>query len=332
MNKHIYILGSNSFSGAHFVKHALKQGFTVTGVSRSPKTHPVFLPYYNEPGKQPEGFSFLQADLNHDLDALTARIHEDQPSYIVNFAAQGMVAESWQHPEQWLRTNALSPLILHDRLRKCPWLEKFVQISTPEVYGTAGEAIRENTCYTPSTPYAVSKATADMNLMCFFKAYNFPVVFTRAANVYGPCQQLYRIIPLTILKFLAGDTITLHGGGKSVRSFIHIADVCDATWKIMTMAEAGEIFHISSPDILSIRDLVLRIAQAMEVDSNKHVISGEERLGKDAAYLLDSSKLQKKFNWKTTFDLQKGINEVITWVKNNIHILNKMPQQYKHKA
>ena len=125
MNKHIYILGSNSFSGAHFVKHALKQGFTVTGVSRSPETDPVFLPYYGAHGKQPEGFSFLQADLNHDLDALTARMSEDQPSYIVNFAAQGMVAESWQHPEQWLRTNALSPLILHDRLRKCPWLKKF---------------------------------------------------------------------------------------------------------------------------------------------------------------------------------------------------------------
>ena len=313
------------------MRHALKQGFTVTGVSRSPEAHPVFLPYYDN-DRHPDGFSFLQADLNYDLDALTARIHEDRPAYIVNFAAQGMVAESWQYPEQWLRTNALSPLMLYEKLRKCTWLEKFVQISTPEVYGTAGNAIKENTCYTPSTPYAVSKATADMNLMCFFKAYNFPVVFTRAANVYGPCQQLYRIIPLTILKFLTGGAITLHGGGKSVRSFIHIADVCDATLKIMKSAEPGEIFHISSPDIVSIRELVLFIAQILRIDPEKHVVSGEERLGKDAAYLLDSSKLRRQLQWKTAYGLQEGLAGVIDWVKHNLPILRHMPQQYKHKA
>ena len=331
MNKHIYILGSNSFSGAHFVQHVLKQGFTVTGVSRSPEAHPVFLPY-REGNSRLDGFSFLQADLNHDLDALMARIQEDRPAYIVNFAAQGMVAESWQHPEQWLRTNALSPLMLYEKLRLCTWLKKFVQISTPEVYGTAVNAIKENTCYNPSTPYAVSKATADMNLMCYFKAYNFPVVFTRAANVYGPYQQLYRIIPLTILKLLTGGTLTLHGGGKAVRSFIHIADVCDATLKIMEIAEPGEIFHISSSDIVSIRELVLLIAQLLKIDPEKHIISGEERLGKDSAYMLDSSKIRQQLQWKATYGLQDGVIEVISWVKSNLKILSQLPQQYKHKA
>ncbi len=332
MNNHIYIIGSNSFSGSHFARYALEQGFSVTGISRSAEADPVFLPYYDEYGKRPAHFSFLQADINHDLDAIMSRIHEDKPSYIINFAAQGMVAESWLYPEQWLRTNALSPLILYDRLRSCTWLKKFVQISTPEVYGTTEGIIKENTIYNPSTPYAVSKATADMNLMCFFRAYGFPVVFTRAANVYGPCQQIYRIIPRAILRFLSNETIELHGGGKSIRSFIYIKDVCDATWKIMISAEPGNIFHISNTDIISIRDLILYIADILHIDSEKYMINSEERLGKDSAYLLDSSKIRQMMQWEPSYKLREGILEVVSWIKQNFVFLRQMPQNYIHKV
>lgn len=332
MRGHVYVLGSNSFSGSHFVCHALRQGFVVTGVSRSPEPSPVFLPYLDASGKHPERFSFFRADLNHDFDALKARMEEDRPDYVVNFAAQGMVAESWTHPEQWLKTNALSPLLLYEYLRACPWLKKFVQISTPEVYGATRGTIRENIVYNPSTPYAVSKAAADMNLMCFFRAYGFPVVFTRAANVYGAGQQLYRIIPRVILRFLTGETVELHGGGTSVRSFIHIADVCDATWRIMTGADPGEIFHIASPDVLSIRDLVMNIAEIMRIHAEKHVVSVGERLGKDAAYLLDTSKLRQTFSWEPAYNLHDGIVDVLTWVRKNLAVLAELPQHYQHKA
>ena len=332
MKGHVYVLGSNSFSGAHFVRHALQQGFAVTGVSRSPEANPVFLPYLDDAGKHPEGFSFLQADLNHDLDALRARMDEDRPDYVVNFAAQGMVAESWLHPEQWLRTNALSPLLLYEYLRKCSWLKKFVQISTPEVYGSTEGLIKESTVYNPSTPYAVSKATADMNLMCFFRAYNFPVVFTRAANVYGAGQQLYRIIPRVALRFLTGETVELHGGGTSVRSFIHISDVCNATWQIMRDAAPGEIFHIASSDVVSIRELVMKIAEIMRVNPERQVVSVGERLGKDSAYLLDTSKLRQTFAWEPAYNLHDGIVDVLTWVRKNLPVLTQLPQNYQHKA
>lgn len=329
---HVYVIGSNSFSGSHFVRFALSKGWQVTGVSRSMPPDPVFLPYLAPDGTPPHGFSFIQADLNYDLNSLMEHLEADRPSHIVNFAAQGMVAESWQNPGQWFTTNTLSQILFHDQLRHCSWLEKYVQISTPEVYGATAGLISENTHYTPSTPYAVSKAATDMSLMAFVNAYKFPAVFTRAANVFGPGQQLFRIIPRTVLRFLTGQTLELHGGGHSVRSFIHIADVADATWRTMLHGQPGAIFHISTARNISIRDLVHLIAKEVNVDPEKHIKIVGDRLGKDAAYQLDSSRIRAELGWEDHISLGQGIQEVITWVKENIEQLQRLPQNYIHKA
>jgi dTDP-glucose 4,6-dehydratase len=331
MPEHIYVIGSNSFSGSHFVRHALEAGYAVTGVSRSPEPNRVHLPYLDKEGRHPDRFRFLRADLNHDLDALLAAMEQDKPAYVVNFAAQGMVAESWLNPGQWLRTNTLSPILLHDRLRMHSWLKKFVQISTPEVYGSTSGSIAENTCYTPSTPYAVSKAAVDMSLTAFQRAYGFPVVFTRTANVYGPGQLLYRIIPKSIMRFLNGEVLELHGGGHSVRAFVHIRDVADATLRVMQNAVPGEIFHISAEDRVSIRDLVYRIGSLTGADMEKQIQIGGERLGKDAFYLLDDVKIRKKFGWENTISLNDGLKGVMRWVADNYNILKEEHLEYSHK-
>ena len=225
MNKKIAVIGSNSFSGASFVLSALEAGFEVVGISRSQKPHAVFLPYEFS-GKE---IAFHKLDLNHDLEKIMNVIKLKKPEYIVNFAAQSMVAQSWENPDHWFNTNLVSTVRLHDELRHCDFLKKYVHISTPEVYGNCEGHIKEKNSYYPSTPYAVSRAAADMSLHTFFDSYNFPVVFTRAANVYGPGQQLYRIIPRTILYIKMGKKLQLHGGGTSERSFIHMKDVSEAT-------------------------------------------------------------------------------------------------------
>ena len=332
MSTRICVWGSNSFSGAHFVRHALERGFDVTGISRSQEPHAVFLPYLESGGRRPERFTFVQADLNRDMDTVLACMEQEQPAYIVNFAAQGMVAESWQNPEQWLRTNAQAPLLFCQHLRKATWLRKFVQISTPEVYGATEGTVQESVYYRPSTPYAVSKAAADMSLMCFFKAYGFPVAFTRAANVYGPGQQLYRIIPRAVLRLLRGETLDLHGGGVSQRSFVHIADVADATLRVMLHGEPGEIYHIATERMVSIRDLVFLIAQKLGVDAEKHVRIVGDRLGKDAAYMLDSSHIRQCLGWRETYSLDQGVDEVVLWVRRNLALLSTLPQDYQHKV
>ncbi len=326
----IVVLGSNSFSGASFVNFALKKGAQVFGLSRSEEPHKAFLPYRWSVHDQ--GIQFFAYDLNKHMDDIMALIVRERPDYVVNFAAQSMVGQSWDHPEDWFRTNAMSTVSLHNRLRKeCDGLKRFVHITTPEVYGSTDGWITEDTSYNPSTPYAVSRAAGDMSLKTFVDAYEFPAVATRAANVYGPGQQLYRIIPRTILFIRMGQKIQLHGGGHSLRSFIHIDDVSDATWRVMTNGKSGETYHISTNEIVSIRQLVERICKKMGIPFENAAEVVGERLGKDAAYMLDSNKIRTSLDWSDQITLDQGLEGCIDWVDENFEELKKQNFDYVHK-
>jgi dTDP-glucose 4,6-dehydratase len=328
MIERIAVIGSNSFSGGHFVDHCLGEGAEVLGISRSPEPDTVFLPYRGS--ARCSEFQFCQFDLNHDLDAIMATLDDFSPTYVVNFAAQGMVAQSWEKPLDWFRTNTLANVALHDRLRHCSYLSKYVHISTPEVYGSCTGLVPESTEYHPSTPYAVSRAAADMSLMSFRNAYDFPVVFTRAANVYGPGQQLYRIIPIAILKFLTGQKLQLHGGGTSVRSFIHIRDVADATLRAARCGQVGDIFHLATTHSISICALAKLIAERLGIDFERHVEIVGDRLGKDAAYLLDAAHAREALDWEAAIELADGLDETIAWARANLDKLRALPWQYIH--
>ncbi len=325
----IAVIGSNSFSGAAFVNHALEKDSLVMGFSRSPEAPSIFLPY--KKSRNLGSFQFFQTDLNRDLNSLMAVLDDFKPRYIVNFAAQAMVAESWANPDHWMMTNVVSSVRLHEALRKRDYFEKYVHVTTPEVYGSCSGNITEAAPFAPSTPYAVSRAAGDMSLMTYFKNYGFPVVMTRAANVYGAHQQLYRIIPRTILSAELGKKLQLHGGGHSVRSFIHIGDVCEATLEIARRAPVGEAYHLSTPLQISIRTLVERILQKMGVRFEDAVEVVGERPGKDAAYLLDSTKVRNALGWSDQITLDAGLAEVISWVKDNLQEIQRQPLDYIHK-
>lgn len=324
----VLVVGSNSFSGAHFVDFALAQGARVIGISRSAEPIDAFLPYR---WHEHAGFEFRRLDLNRDLPEIRDLLHDEKPDYVVNFAAQSMVGESWANPGDWFMTNAVSTVRFHDELRKCDFLKRYVHITTPEVYGSCTGFVKEDHAFNPSTPYAVSRAAADMSLRTFHAAYRFPVVSTRAANVYGPGQQLYRIIPRTILFMLLGKTLQLHGGGNSTRSFIHIRDVADATWRIMQHGRNGDTYHISTDRVISIRDLVARICHKLDVDFDDHVEVVGDRLGKDSAYHLDSAKLRGELGWSDTIDLDQGLDACIAWVQAHLDRLKDCAFDYVHQ-
>jgi dTDP-glucose 4,6-dehydratase len=242
-----------------------------------------------------------------------------------------MVGQSWEYPEHWFMTNAVSITRLFSQLHKRDFLKKYVHITTPEVYGNTSGWIKEDTAFNPSTPYAVSRAAGDMSLKSYFDNFNFPMVATRAANVYGAGQQLYRIIPRTILFIRLGKQLELHGGGVSQRSFIHINDVSDATWKVMLNGKLGDTYHISTKEIVSIRQLVELICKKMDVDFDQYVKVGPERIGKDAAYMLDSSKCRKEVAWTDKITLEQGLEECIDWVDSNLDVLKEQSHDYIHK-
>ncbi|MEM7211709.1 MAG: GDP-mannose 4,6-dehydratase [Pseudomonadota bacterium] len=325
----IAVIGSNSFSGASFAAHALRKGIDVVGISRSTEPSTALLPYRWETSA--DRFEFHQLDINHNLDEIVQLLQRERVGHIVNFAAQSMVGQSWEFPEHWFHTNAVSTVMLHNRLRQSDFVERYVHITTPEVYGSTDGFIREDAPYNPSTPYAVSRAAGDMSLKTFVDAYDFPAVSTRAANVYGPGQPLYRIIPRMILFIRLGHKLSLHGGGHSRRSFIHIDDVSTATMRIMTDGDIGETYHISTNEIVSIRELVERICSKMSVDFDEHVEVVGDRLGKDAAYLLDSTKLRERLDWSDAISLDRGLEECIAWVDRYLDELKTLPFDYIHK-
>jgi len=324
----LVVVGSNSFSGASFVDFALQQAACVIGTSRSAEPISAFLPYK---WHDHANFSFHNLDLNKDLGEIANLIRDTKPAYVVNFAAQSMVGESWQNPGDWFMTNTVSTIKFHDELRKCDFLKRYVHVSTPEVYGSCSGFVKEDFPFNPSTPYAVSRAAADMSLRTFRAAYNFPVVTTRAANVYGPGQQLYRIIPRTILFILLGRKLQLHGGGVSTRSFIHMRDVSDATWKIMTHGRDGDTYHISTSPVISIRELVERICTKLNVRFEDHAEVVGERMGKDSAYHLDSTKLRSELGWQDFISLDQGLDDCIAWVRKYFDELKAQPYDYLHK-
>jgi dTDP-glucose 4,6-dehydratase len=323
------VIGSNSYTGTAFIEHLLAKGEHVIGVSRSDEIATPLCRYRWK--KHPGTFTFHRIDLNHDLDALTDLIQRRRPNRIVNFAAQSMVAESWANPDHWMMTNVVSLVRLQERLRHLDFLDHYVHVTTPEVYGSTDGWIKEDHRFDPSTPYAVSRAAGDFSLLSYVKAYGFPASFTRAANVYGAGQPLYRIIPRTIFFALSGRKLQLHGGGHSIRSFIHANDVSDATQRISEDGKPGSTYHISTTRLISIRDVVQIILDGLSLRFEDCVDTVGERRGKDTAYMLDTDKIRMELAWSDRVTLEAGIEETLRWVKDFRSELEKLPLNYIHK-
>ena len=168
-------------------------------------------------------------------------------------------------------------------------------------------------------------------MLSFFKAYDFPVVFTRAANVYGPGQQLYRLIPRIILSCLNKKNFYLQGGGASERSFIHITDTVEAVLKVTLNGVPGESYHISTNETTSIKKLVKNVCNLFAVEFEDIVINSNDRLGKDQSYFLNSNKIRSSFNWEEKYSLNDGILETANWIKNNNAIMKHLSWDYCHK-
>lgn len=324
----VCVIGSNSFSGASFCAHLLARGIDVLALSRSIKPHEVFSPYRWKPAKA--HLQFEQLDLNQDLDRVMSLLGEHKPRLVFNFAAQSMVGESWDKPDDWMRTNVVTIARLAERLRHVDFLDRYIHVTTPEVYGSTDGWITEDAPVNPSTPYAVSRAAGDMLFKIYRETFDLPVVGTRAANVYGPGQPLYRIIPRTVFFLLTGRKLQLHGGGISTRSFIHMDDVSEATWKIAMEASVGETYHISTNRIVSIRELVEMLCRMLGVNFEQAVDVAPERLGKDSAYWLNSDKL-RKLGWQDQITLETGLADVVEWVQKNLSELELQPVGYVHK-
>jgi dTDP-glucose 4,6-dehydratase len=324
------VIGSNAFSGQDFVDFLLGEtDDPVIGISRSAEAADFMLRYKGR--KDASRFNFQKFDLNADMDDMLAFLDREKPTHIVNFAAQSEVAPSWEYPDHWFQTNVVALARFVNHMRNRDYLERYLHISSPEAYGNCTGVVTETTPDNPSTPYAASKSAADMVNSVYQKQYGFPVMTIRATNVYGARQQLFKIIPRTVLYIRLGKKIQLHGGGVAVKSYIHVRDVSRGELAVLEGGTLGERYHLSPDSGVAVRDVVSTICRTMGTEFDDCVDIAPERPGQDAAYVIDSTKARKSLGWAPRISLEEGIVEVVSWVDQNWDAISNSPLDYIHK-
>jgi dTDP-glucose 4,6-dehydratase len=326
----IVVLGANAFSGQDFVDLLLDDPRNrVIGVSRSPERTELFLRYRQRADL--DAYRYAQIDLNQQMPQLLELLDAERPAWIVNFAAQSEVAPSWEHPEHWFRTNTVALAQLVNHLRGRDYLERYLHVSSPEVYGTCAGRVLESAPLNPSTPYAASKAAADLLLETYRRQFGFPLLTVRATNVYGARQQLFKIIPRAAIYIKLGQRIPLHGGGTAVKSYIHVRDVSRGELAILQHGEIGTCYHLSPAGGIAVRDVVQTIAERLGKTLADVVTIVGERPGQDAAYVIDSTRARSALRWRPQIEFSDGIDEVVRWVERYWAEIRAQPLDYQHR-
>jgi len=324
------VLGSNCFSASCLVDLLLHDPSNyVVGISRCPEKTALYLPYKS---RDTSNFRFYQVDMVCQSDNLISLLDEIKPDYIVNFAALSEVNQSHDTPVEYFDINTMAVVKLCNQLRKRDYLKLYVHTSSAEIYGPCKKPTTEEAPLNPTTPYAVSKAAADLYLLTIYRRFGFPVILIRSTNVYGKHQQLFKIIPRTVIYLKKGTKTELHDGGMATRPFIHIRDVENGVIKAMRYGKPGSIYHFSTHFNSSIADVVRMICQQMGYDFEASIVSVLGRPGQDSKYLLDYSKAMKELDWAPVIPFEEGVREVITWINDNWEEILKEPLVYIHKV
>lgn len=309
------IIGGNGVFGVHLAQYLLnnEKDAHVSCIGRNPEKAKYFTLCKGIDDKR---YKYKQIHMTFEPERLQSFLEEEQPDYIINFAALAAdVQSSWYFSTRFYETNVVALARLTDWLIDKKWMKKFIQIGSSEIYGSVTEPVSEEGPIKPTSPYAVSKVAGDMHLRAIHNIRKFPMNIVWPSNAYGSGQQLYRIIPRTILCCLFDKKLPLQGGGKCVKSFIHAQDLADAIHKVIHKAEPGKSYNIGPNEGTSIRKLVETTIKVMDKKFDDVVEMAPDRLGQDAAYLIDSTKIRSELGWKPQISLEEGIKETADWAR-----------------
>jgi len=323
----IAVLGGSSFCGGAFLEHALDCGLELMSFQRGEIGNQGW-----EIGIAPDRCSSLDINNSSSLREMVTKLRKFRPEVIVNFISQGMVAPSWNAPRDWYRTNLLGTSELIEAISDLPSVQRFIHFSTPEVYGNTGPSpADESFGFNPSTPYALSRAAAEQHLALYQDKLPFDVVITRASNVYGLGQQLYRVIPNVFLCCQRGQRFTLDGGGRSKRNFLHKTCMARGILSVIESGISGEAYNLSGDRFISILELV---QLAVEIAGKKPadvIFESEERLGKDSYYCLSNQKAIADLDWNPDVGLEQGLALVHRWIQSIADQITLDHAVYKHR-
>jgi len=264
-------------------------------------------------------FRFVRADIC-DADAVTELLRKEKPDAVVNFAAESHVDRSIEDPGVFLRTNILGVQTLMDACLRCG-VSRYHQVSTDEVYGDLPLdrpelLFTEENPLRAGSPYAASKASADLLVMAYCRTYGLQATVSRCSNNYGPYQFPEKLIPLMIVKALHDQPLPVYGQGFNVRDWIHVRDHCRAIDLILRSGQPGEVYNVGGRCERRNIDIVRRICGLLgKPDSLITYVA--DRKGHDLRYAIDSSKICNELSWKPEVDFNEGLEYTIEWYLNH---------------
>ncbi|MFP7412681.1 dTDP-glucose 4,6-dehydratase [Priestia filamentosa] len=311
----ILVTGGAGFIGSNFVHHMIETYPEYSIVNYDALTYAGNLENLKDIENH-ENYTFVKGDINNkELMDYLVKYHKID--VIVNFAAESHVDRSITEPDIFIKSNVLGTQALLD-VAKANNIQKYVQVSTDEVYGSLGETgyFTEETPLAPNSPYSASKAGADMLVSAYHETYGMNVNITRCSNNYGPYHFPEKLIPLMVTNALEGKELPIYGDGKNVRDWLHVRDHCAAIDLVIHKGEPGEIYNVGGHNERTNNEIVHLIVE--KLNAPKELIKFvEDRLGHDRRYAIDPTKLTTELGWKPQYTFDTGIVETIQWYLDN---------------
>ncbi|HEY9144991.1 MAG TPA: dTDP-glucose 4,6-dehydratase [Arenimonas sp.] len=325
------VTGGAGFIGGNFVLDAVASGIRVVTLDALTYAgnRDTLAPLDGNPDHV-----FVQGDIG-DRDLVARLLAEHRPQAIVNFAAESHVDRSIDGPAAFVQTNVVGTFSLLEAAREYyRGLEgearaafRFLHVSTDEVYGSLGDEGRftEETPYAPNSPYSASKAASDHLVRAYHHTYGLPVLTTNCSNNYGPFQFPEKLIPLVILKALAGEPLPVYGDGRNVRDWLFVKDHCAAIRRVLEAGRIGETYNVGGDAERQNIEVVKAICALLDQrrpredgqPRESQITFVKDRPGHDRRYAIDAGKIQSELGWRPTVDFEQGMAATVDWYLAN---------------
>jgi dTDP-glucose 4,6-dehydratase len=326
--RRLLITGGAGFIGSNFVHH---------WCDRYPEDRVVVLDALTYAGNRDnlkdleglENFRFVQGDIC-DRSLVDALLEEEAIDTVAHFAAESHVDRSILGPDAFVRTNVVGSFTLLDSFRRHwerqnrPESDRFLHVSTDEVYGSLGpddHPFTETTPYAPNSPYSASKAGSDHLARAYYETYKVPTIITNCSNNYGPYHFPEKLIPLMCINILLGKSLPIYGDGQNIRDWLYVGDHCRALDVVIHRGTPGETYNIGGNNEVKNIDLVHRLCELMNElapdlpvhPSQKLITFVKDRPGHDRRYAIDATKLKTELGWTPTETIESGLRQTIEW-------------------
>jgi dTDP-glucose 4,6-dehydratase len=310
----LMVTGGCGFIGSNFVRHLLEADSKVEVINFDALTYAGNLANLSDVAGN-KRYTFVRGDVA-DRDAVR-RVVKQGISGIIHFAAESHVDRSIQDSAPFVRTNIVGTQVLLDAAKEFK-VPRYLQVSTDEVYGTLGPtgAFTEETPLAPNSPYAASKASADLLVRAYVHTFGMNAVITRCSNNYGPYQFPEKLIPLFVSNLMADKQVPVYGDGQQVRDWIHVLDHDRAVDLVWRHGKAGEVYNIGGRCEKANLELTTTLLDLLGKPKSliRYV---EDRPGHDRRYAIDCSKIERELGWRPTISFADGLADTIRWYKDN---------------